>query len=253
MPRSARKQTESNTYHIFIRGVGRQLIFEDDQDREMFLELIDRFMGRDVNLLAWVLMGNHVHLIVQGEMKCISSFMRKLETSYSGYFNRRHDRAGHLFQGRFGSEAIEDDQQLLVAIRYVHQNPAKAGLSDSCKYEWSSYDEYVGEPRNDPILRDTASVLDLFGGITQFEQFHAEKGKECLLDIEGSPRRYERMSDAQALRISTQILGEGWVHSLANYNKADRDEKLRMLKGSGLSIRQIERLTGIGRGIIQRS
>ena len=253
MARSARKQAESNIYHIFIRGVGRQLIFEDNQDREMFLELIERFASADDKLYAWALMDNHVHMVIRNDIRGISSFMRKVETSYSGYFNRRHGRAGHLFQGRFGSEGIESDRQLLAAIRYVHQNPLKAGLSDSCDYEWSSYREYVGTPVHAPTLCDVSLALDMLGGVSQFEHFHSEEEAQPLMDVREPCRRYERISDAQALRISTQVLGEGWKNSLSSDGKASRDEKLRALKKAGLSIRQIERLTGIGRGIIQRS
>lgn len=253
MPRCARKQVETNTYHIFIRGVGRQLIFEDDQDREMFLELIERFMGDDGKLYAWVLMDNHVHMIIGDDMKDLSSFMRRLETSYSGYFNKRYDRVGHLFQGRFGSEGIEDDRQLLAAIRYVHQNPVKAGISDSCDYKWSSYREYIDSSENMPTLCDTAFILAIFDEPSQFKKFHSEEETKSLMDLGGTDRRYERISDSQALRILTQTLGDEWVNLLKDCSKEERNESLRALKEAGLSIRQIERLTGIGRGIIQRS
>lgn len=254
MPRGARKQCESDIYHVFIRGVGKQLVFEDDQDRETFLELIVRFVGEDVSLLAWVLMGNHIHLVLRGPLGSISSFMQRIETVYSGYFNGRHGRTGHLFQGRFGSEGIKDDQQLLAALRYVHQNPARAGMSDGCDYEWSSYREYIGEPTCVPALCNTAFVLALFdGSIAQFKRFHEVEETMSLQDVEGSHRRYERISDAQALRIADQMLGEGWKEALSDCAKAERDKRLRMLKRAGLSVRQIERITGIGRGIIQRS
>lgn len=253
MPRNAREQCESKIYHIFIRGVGRQLIFEDDQDRNMFLELIARFRPEACRLFAWALMGNHAHMIIQGDMECVSPFMQKLETTYSGYFNRRHDRAGHLFQGRFGSEGIKDEQQLLTALRYVHQNPLRAGMSDSCDYMWSSYREYISGSGRSPAICDVSFVLGLLGNRGLFEQFHREGETASLMDIDDSQYRYERMSDAQALRIAQHALGEDRIDSLAGCLRADRDAKLRLLKEVGLSIRQIARLTGIGRGIIQRS
>lgn len=253
MPRSARKHCESNIYHIFIRGVGRQLVFEDDQDREMFLEQMSRFLRGECRLLAWVLMDNHVHLLIRGSMEAISLFMQKVESSYSGYFNKRHDRVGYLFQGRFGSEGIADDRQLLAALRYIHQNPVKGGLSRSCDYRWSSYGEYLRRRGRTSGLCDVSFANGAFDDVTQFERFHTEEEHAPLLDVESCHHRYERMSDAQATRIASQALGEGWKAALANCVKAERDERIRSLKSVGLSIRQIERLTGIGRGIIQRS
>ena len=103
MPRQARKRSEADIYHVTIRGVARVLVFEDDADRARFLDLLGGMLRlTDGELLAWCLMGNHVHLLFHMELGRLSEGMKRLESSYASYFNKRHSRAGHLFQDRFG-------------------------------------------------------------------------------------------------------------------------------------------------------
>ena len=105
--RTARKECESNIYHVIVRGVGRQLPFEDDSDRRFFVEaLSDSRASHGVEPFAWCLMANHVHLALRAPIESISTMMRSLETRYAGHFNFRHERMGTLFQGRFISVPI---------------------------------------------------------------------------------------------------------------------------------------------------
>lgn len=116
MGRTARSICESGLYHLTARGVGRQLIFEDDDDRENFLGLmVDHLLSNGVRMIAWCLMDNHFHLLVQGEMSIISNSMRVTLSSYALRFNIRHGRCGHLFQDRFASQCVQDEQQLVIS------------------------------------------------------------------------------------------------------------------------------------------
>ena len=110
MSRTPRQQSESGVYHVYSRGSGRQIIFEDNGDRRMFLDCLEQAISKaDATLLAYCLMGNHYHLVLKSDFGKLSEMAHRLNRSYAAYFNREHDRSGHLFQQRFGSQAIDDD------------------------------------------------------------------------------------------------------------------------------------------------
>ena len=125
MPRTERRKSASGFYHVVMRGNGRQNLFEDDADRRSFLSYLrgdaERF---GVRVLAWCLMSNHIHLLLEDRDDNLSEMMRSLATSYALRFNRRGGHAGHVFQQRFYSNPIEDEAYLLQAMRYIHDNPA---------------------------------------------------------------------------------------------------------------------------------
>ena len=99
-----RRQCESQIYHVMARGVGRMLLFEDDADRSRYLSFLDEALSRhDLDVLAWCLMDNHIHLLVRGQLERVAKVMQLAGRSYALYFNRRHDHVGHLFQGRYAS------------------------------------------------------------------------------------------------------------------------------------------------------
>jgi putative transposase len=136
-------------YHVTCRGNERREIFRGDQDRRAFLERVQRSLEiYGVRLHCYVLMSNHFHLVVQTPKANLSEFMRHLNVSYTGYYNRRHQRVGHLFQGRFKAVVVEADSYLLELSRYVHLNPVRVGavkrkdlreqLAHLRGYRWSS-------------------------------------------------------------------------------------------------------------------
>ena len=129
MARRPRAHAESGFYHVILKGSGSQIIFEDDSDRRSFLSYLDTYRRAfDVRIIAWCLMSNHVHLIISDEADALSDFMHSLTSAYACKFNRRHQRTGPLFNGRFHSVAITSEGQLLNAVRYVHDNPVKGGI-----------------------------------------------------------------------------------------------------------------------------
>src|SRR5882724_8554912 len=113
-------------YHVTCRGNDRRVIFRDDDDRTRFLERLRS--AREifsVRVHAYVLMSNHFHLIVETPKANLSEFMRQFNISYTGYYNRRHHRIGHLYQGRFKAIVVDKDSYLLELSRYVHLNPIR--------------------------------------------------------------------------------------------------------------------------------
>lgn len=253
MPRQARTATscESNIYHITARGAGRRDIFESDSDRERFLDMLSKeTTKRHFTVLAWCLMENHVHLLVRGELPLISTLMHALLGGYASYFNTRHGHVGHVFQGRFGSKPVASYAQLLETIRYIHQNPLRAGIASSCHYGWSSYDECL----EGHGIAEVSEVLPLFDDMSSFIAFHQQLTAQDTDSMEhetGTTTR--RMCDEDALTAALSALNSTSLDSLLELSKTERDAALARLRSVGLSIRQIERLTGIGRGIIARA
>lgn len=129
MPRQARILNEKNVYHVMLRGNNREKIFIDNEDKQRIIETIRlKKKDREFFLYAYCVMDNHIHLVIREGEDSLSRIVKRIGVSYAYYFNKKYNRIGHVFQGRFKSENIEDDKYLLCAIRYVHRNPVKAGL-----------------------------------------------------------------------------------------------------------------------------
>ena len=117
MPRASRVLSETQVYHIMIRGVNKQEIFLDNDDKAVFISLLKKVKEKfDFNIYAYVLMNNHIHLEIKDNENCISKIIHKLTTSYALYFNNKYDRVGHLFQDRFRSNPVENDRYLLNLV-----------------------------------------------------------------------------------------------------------------------------------------
>ena len=249
--RASRKQSTADIYHVIARGTGRQLIFETEEDRRRFLKLMaDALQETEADLYAWCLMNNHVHLLVHASLQDLADFMHRVCGPYAQWFNLKTGRVGHLFQERFKSEPISDDAYLKTVVRYIHENPEKGGVAPTSRYRWSSYREYVGSPG---ICR-TDFVLGVFGGVEAFKRFHAEPHEDfaCLeVDLDRSATR--PMSDESTNEAVLRALGTIPVHTVKALPIERRNECIRALREAGLSIRQIERLTGLGRNTIARA
>lgn len=146
MARPLRIEFEGALYHVTSRGNEKGIVYTDDRDRVKFLSLIKKGYRRyGYFLRAHVLMGNHYHLLVETPNANLSKAMHDLNGSYTSYFNHRHKRSGHLFQGRYKAILVEKDAYLLELSRYIHLNPVRAGLVNAPEdYDWSSYKVYLG-------------------------------------------------------------------------------------------------------------
>ena len=123
MPRRARTMSASNYMHIIVRGIGKQLLFEDDHDYLYYLKKLEIYcLETRVKVCAYCLMDNHVHLLVKGESESIILLMKKIGVSYSWYYNKKYDRVGHLFQDRYRSEPVENEAYFMNVFRYILKN-----------------------------------------------------------------------------------------------------------------------------------
>jgi len=145
MGRAWRIEYEGALYHVMSRGNDQKAVFLDDKDRRTFLNVIEAFWERfDVDIFAYVLMPNHYHLLLKTNLGNLSKAMHWLGTTFTGRFNKRHSRSGHLFQGRFKSIIVENDAYMLQLSCYIHRNPLKSGLVKRLvDYPWSSYPIYA--------------------------------------------------------------------------------------------------------------
>lgn len=160
MARSIRLNYPDTFYHILSRGNDRKEIFCVKEDYQEFTQLLKRVVEKfRMEIHGYVLMDNHYHLIVRTREANLSRAIQWLGTSYSMRFNRRHRRSGHLFQGRFKSFVVEDEQYLSALCLYIHRNPIRAGIADLLsEYPWSSYGVYSGKKERSPWL-ETSVVL----------------------------------------------------------------------------------------------
>lgn len=249
MPSAPRTVSESGLYHVVARGNGKQLIFTDDADRSTFLAYLERFAEADeIQVIAWCLMDNHVHLVVEDQAQHLGVAVGSLLGAYAKYFNQKTGHVGSVFQPRFFSEAIDTDDYLLATVRYVHINPAKAGICPASDYRWSSYREYA--EGSGSSLCSTAVVLDMLQGPNGFVELCAG-GQPSDIGFEG----VVKLSSDEALEVANGIaasFGCADASAVKALPAARRNEVIAALRGNGLTIKQIERLTGIGTGVIAR-
>ena len=140
MPRRPRQLAESEIYHALARGVNRDAIFLEDEDFERFLHALALTKeASGCSILAYCLMTNHVHLVIRTGPEPIGTVMKRLGVRYASWFNRKYGRVGHVFQDRFRSLPVEDDEYFVALLRYVWRNPVEAGLVGRPEdYRWSS-------------------------------------------------------------------------------------------------------------------
>jgi len=174
MVRPLRIQFEGAVYHITSRGNEKREIFKDDADRLRFLEILELSLNTyQVLLYCYMLMENHYHLLVETPQGNVSEFMRHFNITYTSYYNKRHNRVGHLYQGRYKSILVDKESYLTILSRYIHLNPIRAGevidwpAREKEKYlktyPWSSLLGCINEDRRLPFI-DYSLILAQFGG-----------------------------------------------------------------------------------------
>ena len=166
MPRQARLDAPGALHHIMVRGINKAAIFNDDQDRQKFLDRLgETIVSAKCSIYSWVLMTNHVHLLFKSGGKGISAVMRKQLTWYAQYYNHRHRRTGHLFENRYKSILCDEENYFLSLVRYIHLNPVRAGIvatiGELDSYPWCGHSAMMGKKKNDWM--DVSYVLSQFG------------------------------------------------------------------------------------------
>lgn len=244
MPRQSRKKSKSGIYHIVLRGINRQQIFEDAEDRARFLETLANYKNLcGYTLYAYCLMGNHIHLLIKEGAEDLTLIFKRIAGSFVYWYNWKYHRCGHLFQDRFKSEPVEDDSYFLTVLRYIHQNPVKAKLCKSAEeYPYSSMREYIEKS----FLVDTEFALSLMSK-EQFINYHKEVNNDSCIDM----ITQLKLTDEEAKSIIYKVSKCKNLNAFLSLDKKDRNACIHKLHNKGLSIRQISRLTGLSKKIVE--
>jgi putative transposase len=282
MARPLRMDYPDAFYHVLSRGNERKEIFRDERDYLRFLDTLGKMVDRfKLEVHAYVLMKNHFHLLVHTQESNLSRAIQWLGVSYSIWFNRRHQRSGHLFQGRFKSFIIEDDRYFTAMCLYIHGNPLRAGIVKRLsQYRWSSYQAY-GDKRHRVSWLTTELVLGMYGGsrrrfVRAQELFFKESpsllgelrhglylgsevfSEECIERLKG--KSYGEKPQARSLLRSRDIRGlvnkilEGLgekepesVLKVRKYRCQNRDVAIYVLYQLGVYLnREIGKVFGVG-------
>ena len=247
MPRLPRQKSESGIYHIMLRGINQQVIFEDDEDYIKFIETLKDYKAvSEYKVFAYCLMSNHIHILLKVEKEDLDLIMKRLAGSYVYWYNWKYYRKGHLFQDRCHSEPVENDSYFLTVLRYIHQNPVKAGLVKNVdEYKHSSYNDYINK---NGTLIDYEFAFSLIKK-DEFIKFNKESNDDYCLDID---EQKFRLSDNDAKILIEKISKCKTSIEFQNLSIEKRNTYIKNLKDNGLSIRQICRLTGISFSIVRK-
>ena len=249
MPRTARKASLSNIYHVMMRGVNRQAIFENDGDRLHFMSVLKECKEiSGFRLHAFCLMPNHLHFLIEPAGEPLDLVFRRIGIRYAVWYNRKHQRAGHLFQDRFRSENVENDLYYMTVLRYILQNPMKAGLEPHLgTYRWSSYPAYA---KGTGSITDTQYATELFGTRESLIDF-VRMGNEDIVMDETDPEW--PLQDDDAKKIMEQITGCSATEVFRLLDRQLRNEYIRRMYAEKLSIGQIARLAGFSKSTVHEA
>ena len=234
-----------------LRGINKQIIFECDMDRQKFLDTVNRYKAiSNYEVLGYCLMNNHIHLLLKENDESVSTALKRICSSYVRWYNLKYERCGHLFQERFKSEVVKNDAHLLTVLRYIHQNPIKAGLSKSVvEYKWSSYKDYIRKS----TLSDSDYLLTMISNnkeesIKLFIDYTNVQNNDKCMDYEVKVR----LLDDDILK---QFADYGIVNAseLQQLDRARRNQIIIGLKANkGITIRQLARVTGLSKSLIDK-
>ncbi|MGD9678354.1 MAG: transposase [Vulcanibacillus sp.] len=252
MARQARKESITNYYHVMLRGINREYIFNTEDQKRKILELIKREEKNNlIGIVAWCIMDNHVHLLLKAKIDDMSKAIKIISLKYAAYYNKSKKRIGPVFGDRYRSENIEDDKYMLGVIRYIHNNPIKSKIIINKEvYEWSSYKCFIDNNSNHIIEEHKAFILGFFNNkIINFEEFHNQEDVYEYLEIKEDREKY-RQREGQ--KIITEYLKEKGIidaKELKNNPKWICELVEELSDKTKLTLRQIARLTDLTLGM----
>ena len=257
MPRTGRKHSATGIYHVMLRGINRQDIFEEPEDYWEFIRILSALLQMPSNdgifachVYAYCLMSNHVHLLLCEKGRNLGEIVKSLAASYVFFYNKKYGRIGHLFQDRFKSEPCDTPEYFMTLFRYIHQNPVKAGLvPTAAEYAYSSWgNEYLNDAA--VAVCNTEAVLSRFG-----KEELADWVDAPLPEDTGCLELNERkiIADEDVRRL---ILGESGTSSISDFTALSKERKKEIvsdvMKKIGAGPRQMSRVTGLPYSLIYK-
>lgn len=244
MPRHARLQSATGIYHVMVRGNNREEIFHCPEDFEkMMLILKDCVEINERNpvtepteIYAFCLMNNHLHLLIKEDQNGLSYFMKRLSVRYAQYYKRKYEHIGHLFQDRFKSIPVEDEDYLLATYRYIAQNPVKARICKDLKdYPWGSF------------YRKYEWIHQIPTSFTEYQVMEYVYSEQSDIDP-----FHDQLSEDDVQRIFRKVTGVGNKTKFLAKEKEQQKKDILMLRHFGMSLRQISGVTGVPKSNIAR-
>ncbi len=256
MGRIARSCFTANYHHVMTQGIGKSFIFKEEVNKVKMMNIMSETVEKEaVKIVAYCIMDNHLHLLLNTpDVFSMSHFMKVVNIRYARYYNKMHNRVGYVFRDRYKSQPIENENYLLRCIRYIHNNPLKAGMTEELTaYKWSSYGEILS---NNPSLVDMTQIYDLFAmdskrDLYAFCEFHNKAYlDDGFIFLEDDEVVSQDLDDGEKLNFlfqKEQGLSDlqGNSQQLSEYVIYLRDE-LKM------SQRQISEWIGIGRETLRK-
>jgi REP element-mobilizing transposase RayT len=226
-------------YHVLSRGNERKEIFRDEKDYLRFLVILGKMVERfKLEVHAYVLMENHFHLLVHTQEANLSRAIQWLGVSYSVWFNRKHQRSGHLFQGRFKSFLIENDRYFTAMCLYIHGNPLRAGIVKRfADYRWSSHKAYA-DKKHEVSWLTTDWVLGMYGRsrkkFLQAQELFFEQGPNLLEDLR------------HGLYLGSEEFSEECIKRLKGEGRHEKPQARSLLRSRDIRALAIKILRGLG-------
>ncbi len=254
MPRNSRESQKcyTNVYHVILRSINQQEIFYDNADRCKFLKCLKETKEKyNYDLYAYVLMNNHIHLLIMEKENSISKIIQSLAISYALYFNKKYNRIGHVFYNRFKSKQVESLPYLLNIIRYIHFNPEKAGITEYNKFYWSSYHKYF---KSNDIINSSEVFKMAEMSTYDFKNFHEEYRKIKGFEIESFEMENINLNDEEAIKKIKEKLNIDNIIAIQNSNTQKRDKFIvEITKIEGIERKQLARILGLNERTIYRA
>ncbi|MFZ5942932.1 MAG: transposase [Bacillota bacterium] len=248
MARQARQRSETGIYHIMLKGIDDRNIFLEYEDKTVFLEKLVKIKETvNFKLFGYCLMDNHVHLLME-ESEEIGTSIKRITVSYVHWHNNKYGRKGHLFQNRYLSEPVESEKYLLAVLRYIHQNPLKAMIVERLEdYKWSSYNQYILLYYCQKAHIDGELIISSLGAFDEFQNFMKLPDNQKFIEYSIA----EKYSDEKLRKI---IHENFFLCSISDLPMEERGKKIKEIyRGTGASIRQLGRVLGVGKGVVEKA
>jgi putative transposase len=247
MARPMRIEFAGALYHITARGNEKRDIFNDEKDFNKFIEILKKYVERfGVKIYCYVLMNNHYHLMVETPGANLTAFMHNVQSYYTNYFNKRHKRIGHLFQGRYKALIVDKDSYLMELSRYIHLNPVRAGLvARPERWKWSSYRNYISLSNSGNDWISTRETLRYFGNKNKtarkkYAEYVVSKADEdeggifdgisaqLILGSEEFVEKVKRLISGDKSNMDREIIAG---RELAGWSKRDAEKAVDIISG----------------------
>ena len=253
MPRKPRILSSTGIYHIILRSVNQHIIFEEDSDYQKFLFVLSDCKKKyDIDIYAYCLMDNHIHLMLFASNDKLAGFFQSLGTRFVRWYNNKYSRSGHLFQERFHSSVIQNEKAFLSALIYIHNNPVKANMCRyASEYRWSSLNAFYGA--KNPLV-NVSFAYNIAGSKDFLLKYFATEtvAPENALFSNDHRETNHFHTDEKALDIFKSVTNLPSTSAVVNLEKVKRNEYIRVLKEKGLTIRQVARVMDVSGTTVKR-